>query len=161
MVKKTLTLALLCAVGYGAYRLAVSNSGDLEGSDDPALIDGRAWVDMMPEKETDYVNAALFLTPAELGAFHRGSQWEGRYELFELKRDKGTIRLRFPQSGRATQLSFTVKTCKDRRPFDLCLDLSANPWGGPRRYYGFSNPDEEKKELAGVSRELHGEANGR
>jgi hypothetical protein len=145
MFKKFATLALLCALGYGAYRFAVSGSSEVGASDEPGLINDRAWFEKQPEKPTEYVHAAIFIESAKVGVFQRASAYDYRGELFEMKRDKENVSVVFPQSGRATQFSFTVKTCSDRKPFDLCLDLTANPWGGPRRYYGFRADEDSQK----------------
>ncbi len=31
--------------------------------------------------------------------------------------------------------------CDDLPPFDLCLTMSKNPWGGPKKYYSTNDPD--------------------
>jgi hypothetical protein len=154
---RRLALALVAAgvLAFCLVRRASSPAPtDADGAADPALLDGRVWVDGRPVKHTDYVNAVFFVSDANLGIFDRASSYDMHLELFDMTRDKTTIRLTFPQSKRSATLRFSVRQCRDRTPFDLCLDISSNPWGGPSHYYGFSHPDEERQSLGPVAQDL-------
>jgi hypothetical protein len=69
-----------------------------------------------------------------------------------MTRDATSVDLTFPQSNREAKFTFAVRECTDRKPFDLCLSLSSNPWGGPTEYFGFSRPEDEQHELGALSR---------
>jgi hypothetical protein len=131
----------------------------------PGEIDGRAWVEKRPEKLTEYVHVAIFVSRANFALFERASSYDVHFELADVSRKDDKVSVYFPQSGRSATVSFKVKSCSDLPPFDLCLDLSDNPWGGPKRYYGFSQPDDESSqlgELAGQARRraIEGSAHG-
>jgi hypothetical protein len=119
---------------------------------DPALVDGRLWVDSRPDRRTDYVQGALFVTDANFGLFERASAYDVRIEFFDMTRDGKSIRLTFPQTRREAKFDFSVRDCSDHKPFDLCLSISSNPWGGPKEYYGFSRPEDEQRELGALAR---------
>jgi hypothetical protein len=119
---------------------------------DPSLVDGRLWVDSRPDRRTDYVQAAFFVTDANLGIFERASSYDLRLEFFDMTRDTRTISLTFPQTNRHAKFTFSIRECTDHKPFDLCLTLSSNPWGGPTDYYGFSRPEDEQREMGALSR---------
>jgi hypothetical protein len=143
-------VTLYCAVRGGSTSTPSSSSDA-----DPSLVDGRLWVDHQPEKLRDYVHGVLFLGSANLGVFERSSAYDVHFELFDMTRDKQTIRMTFPQTRRDADLRYSVRECQEEKPFDLCLDLSSNPWGGPTRYYGFSRPDDEERSLGAVSARMH------
>lgn len=143
-------IALLVLASVAVWRL-FAKSDSPAATEDPGLIDDRVWLETNPEKPTQYVHVAYFIEEADLGIFQRGSSYDMRLELFEFSRNKNAIELTFPQSGRTAKFTFEVKGCSDKRPFDLCLDVSANPWSGPRRYYGFMRKEDEAKETKGLS----------
>ena len=64
-----------------------------------------------------------------------------RFEIFEYRREGPKADVRFPQDGRESHLEYTITACDELRPFDLCLDLADNPWGGPKRYYGLRDQE--------------------
>jgi hypothetical protein len=154
---RALALAFL-AVGVLAFcllrRATSPASTDADADADPALLDGRLWADGRPVKHTDYVNAVFFVTDATLGVFQRASSYDMHVELFDMTRDKARIRLSFPQSKRSATFRYSVRQCRDRAPFDLCLDMSSNPWGGPTHYYGFSRPEDERQALGDMAKDL-------
>jgi hypothetical protein len=141
--------SVLIILGLRALRGRSGSTAVEEAQDE--LIDGRVWVEGRPDRMTDYVHAALFAPRANLGLFERASAYDLRLEFFDLSRQKGALRIHFPQTKKDANVTFVVKECSDKAPFDLCLDLSDNPWGGPKRYYGFQKPEDEKAQLGGLS----------
>lgn len=132
----TVGLALL---GLALVWFVQRRSGDSEGPDqarggDPALLLDRVWVDSKPEKYTDYTHALLVLSGAPIGLFQKASAYQATTEIFEYKRRDGLLGVLFPQSGTKRETKFRIHECSELPPFDLCLDLAKNPWGGPRRY---------------------------
>jgi hypothetical protein len=163
---RTKLLVLLAAsvpIVFGLRALrgrAPSDTTAVEHADD-ALIDGRTWVEGRPEKLTDYVHAAFFVTRVNIGLFERASAYDVRLEFFDVSRSKGALKIHFPQTKKEANVTFSVKECKDKPPFDLCLDLGDNPWGGPRRYYGFQRPEDEKAQLGYFSARVRAAAAAR
>ena len=110
---------------------------------DPSEITGRIWVESKAKSQTDYVQG-LYLAPVVgYGTVNKSSTFDWHVELLKFKRSAGKLTVTFPQTGKSTDLDVTVSPCKDLPPFDLCLDLSENPWGGPKRYHGTSKKSEE------------------
>ncbi len=111
--------------------------------EDPSLLFGRLWFETKPQSPTDYVHGAYLVSRPAMGLFHRSSAYDFHFERFDYKRDGKKIALTFPQSGRKAEISYTIKACDELPPFDLCLDLADNPWGGPKRYYGTRQQEED------------------
>jgi hypothetical protein len=116
--------------------LVACHSESARPGEDPTLIYGRPWLEAKPSRDRDFVHAMFVAPQAPVGIFQRASAFEARLELFRYQRQGNTMRLRFPQSGRGAELSYRITACDELPPFDLCLDVSKNPWGGPKRYYG-------------------------
>ena len=128
--------------------------GVTDGGEDAGLFLDRVWIDSKPEKYTDYAHVMFALGGAPIGIFQKGSAYRITAELYEYRRTGNRLTVHFPQTGVKRQVSYRVRRCEDLSPFDLCLDLSENPWGGPRRYYGLSDPDEERALLGTVRHHL-------
>jgi hypothetical protein len=124
------------------------------GGEDPSLLTERVWLDSQPEKPTDYVNAAFFLSSPSLGVFQKASGYDMHVERFDHRRDGHTLELTFPQTGKKATFTFTITPCATLPPYDLCLDLSENPWGGPKRYFGKRQQDDEDESLRGMRARL-------
>ena len=140
--KGKLALVLCLGVaGYAVYRF-VGGMGKADG--DPNLVTDRVWLEKEPEKPTDYVHG-FFVARRGVSLFSRASQYDFRFELETYKREGNKLSLTFPQTGRKVDVTYTVKECSDLPPFDLCLDLSDNPWGGPKRYRGVREQEGESK----------------
>jgi hypothetical protein len=136
-----LTTSLLAiALAYWMWPSRTTHDA-MDGGADPALLADRVWIEALPSQPTEQVHAMLVLADAPLGVFQRGSAYQSTLELFEYKRDANRIALRFPQSDKKDGFSFRVRHITDHPPFDLALDVSANPWGGPHTYYGFEDED--------------------
>ena len=146
---KNLALVALCG-GMALLAWRAVHRTDAPGGDDSLAFD-RVWVEKRADKHTDYVHVMLLLQRAHVGLFERASSYDVHFELGEFSRDKGTVKLVFPQSGAKKDFTVKVAKCNSLPPFDLCLDVSENPWGGPRRYYGFADQEEEGKELGGLA----------
>lgn len=133
-MKKAMVLALALAglvvlVRGGGQDDAAPTTGDAD------LISDRLWVDSKPERYTDYVNALVVIDDVPIGLFQKASAYHMVLEVFEYKRAGNKVALEFPQSKKRRSFRYTVTRCDDLPPFDLCLTVNENPWGGPRRYY--------------------------
>jgi hypothetical protein len=122
--------------------------------EDPSLLVGRIWVDSTPEKPTDYAQGAFLLPRPAFGLFQRSSSYDFHFERFDYKREGQTLELTFPQTGKTAKVTFTVTACNTLPPYDLCLDLSENPWGGPKRYFGMRRVDEDDAAMRGMRAHL-------
>ena len=128
-----------------------SRSGAAHRTEDPSLVLDRLWLDSKPEKYTDYTHIFFVISAAPFGIFQQSSAYRSVAELTEYKRKGDRLFMHFPQSDKNREVTFRISQCDELPPFDLCLDLSENPWGGPRRYYGLADPDQEQ-ELFGARR---------
>ena len=122
--------------------------------EDPSLLFNRVWVDSKPEKPTDYMHGVFVLPRPALGLFQRSSTYDFHFERFDYRRDGQALKLTFPQTGKTAEITFTVTACQTLPPFDLCLDLSDNPWGGPKRFFGKRQQDDDDAALRGMRAHL-------
>ncbi len=156
-------VALLCVAIAGAWyvrrnrshRAGQSDSrADGARTEDPSLVLDRLWLDSKPEKYTDYTHIFFVISAAPFGVFQQSSAYRSVAELTEYKRKGDRLLMHFPQNDKTAEVSYRIRQCDDLPPFDLCLDLSQNPWGGPRRYYGLADPDQEQRLLGTRRHEL-------
>jgi len=141
--KWTKILVVVALAGVAFYlgsRWLTSTDDD----DDQALVFDRTWMTEVPERETDFLHGLVVLRAHPYGAFYKASSWRMEQEVFEYRTSDQTFDIRFPQSGRQAKLSTSVRRCDDHPPFDLCLTLDQNPWGGPTSFYGFLDDEEEE-----------------
>jgi hypothetical protein len=148
-LRRLLTAAGLLLVAVFAWR-ELRGVGPAADEDD-AMAFNRVWVEKRPDKHTDYVHVMLLFDRSHFGLFERASSYDLRLEFAEFTREKSTVKLVFPQTGAKKDFTVKVTRCDSLPPFDLCLDVNENPWGGPRRYYGFTDPENERKELGGIA----------
>jgi hypothetical protein len=146
---RSIPIALACTALAVLGGCSTPSAGE-----DPSLLLDRIWIDSQPDKPTDYMQAAYLLPEPTLGIFQRASAYDIRAERFDYRRDGKTLELTFPQTGKTSRVTFTVTACRTLPPFDLCLDLSDNPWGGPKRYFGMRAQDEDDATLRAVRARL-------
>lgn len=144
----------------GATLFATTLScGSATTDEDPSLIQGRMWFAKMPEKATEHVHGLFIVPRPKRGIFSNSSAYDLHLEVFEYAREEGKVKLKFPQSDKKAEFSYTIKAC-DEEPFDLCLDLDNNPWGGPKRYYAKKASNGLEDELAARHAALQAAASG-
>jgi hypothetical protein len=149
--RSLVTVLAIGAVAFGAWRWLGARA---PAGEDPSLLVDRVWLDGKPQKYTDYIQAFFASSQSPISAFQRSSSYDFHFEIAHFRRDKDKLALTFPQTERQASVTFSIRACKDLPPFDLCLDLSDNPWGGPKRYYGMREQDDESRELGPVARRL-------
>lgn len=125
-----------------------------EPGSDPALLLDRLWLDSKPEKYTDYTHVMFAVSYAPIGIFQKASSYQATAELYEFKRRDGRLSIHFPQTGSRHEVTYKIRTCDELPPFDLCMDLSENPWGGPRRYYALADQDQEAARFGELRHQL-------
>lgn len=138
--KKIAYASIGVAVAIVGYRWLSAPAA--ESPLDPALVADRVWVEAEPESLRQLVHRAFLVSSVRLGIFDHSSFYAGRHEIFEWKRAGDRLRMVFPQDRRKAEIQFAVTRCDDLFPYDLCLDLRENPWGGPQRFYGMEDPDD-------------------
>jgi len=146
-----LILALILAVLWWCFR------GPTESlqREDPSMIVNRLWVDSAPVKDTDYIHALVMITRLPIGLVQRASSYRFVAERFDYRRRDKRVELTFPQSGKQSRFTYRIWACDDLPPYDLCLELSSNPWEtGPRRYYGMREQSRATKQHLELRRRL-------
>ena len=137
-------VACVLIVGFRWWRARTSTgrtatTAGASKAEEPRLILERPWIDRIPEKATEHMNAFLMIDRESLGIFQKGSQYQIFLELFRHKRGgttaKPEVGFMFPQTGKQAKVKYRIWSCDDLDGFDLCLELSKNPWGGPTRYH--------------------------
>lgn len=131
-------LLVLVYLGWKWWTGSEESADATRDKADPSLLLDRVWIDKIPEAYTDYMHAFVALADHPVGIFQKASSYRVEAELFQFKRKDSKIQLLFPQTNKKKQFTYKITHCDDLPPFDLCLDLSKNPWGGPKRYYGDS-----------------------
>jgi len=104
------------------------------------MLAGRVWFEKKPERAEDLVHHLFVAKRPARGVFARASAYQATLELFEYERDKDKVRLVFPQDARKKAFDFKITSC-DHDDFELCLELSDNPWSGPKKYYAMRETD--------------------
>ena len=155
-----LIVLILLYLGWRYLWPGGSAASDPRKAEDPALLLDRVWIDSKPDKYTDYVHAALLLDDIPMGLFQKASAYHVVLELFEFKRAGAEVRVHFPQSDTTKKFTYQVTRCDDLPPFDLCLTLSKHPWGGPKRYYGLRETEDERRVLGDLRTRLEAEVAG-
>ncbi len=118
-----LAAGLAAAVGLHSLRGASTSSG---------VLVGRVWVDKLPSKDTDHVEAFVVIDDPSMGAFQRASSFEGSFELFKYEpKGEGKLVMLFPQSKKKYDVAYDAKAC-DERGFDYCLSLDGAPRGAQK-----------------------------
>jgi hypothetical protein len=118
------------------------------------LLHDRVWVDSKPNAETDHVHGFVALSYVPIGLFSKASAYEVHLESFHHTGAGGKLQIVFPQTDREETVQTVVTECNELPPFDLCLDLDRNPWGGPTRYYGMRDDGAEEKHLGSLRRRM-------
>jgi hypothetical protein len=150
--RRWLLLPLLALIAYFGFR-SLGGHPEANRDEPPETLFNRIWLEKVPDKPTDYVHGAFVLGEQPFGAFQRASTFDFHVELFEYDRSGKQLKLSFPQTDKTAKVTFTITSC-DEPPFDLCLTLSDNPWGGPKKYYGFKDSGDEQKRLPGAAQDL-------
>ena len=100
----------------------------------------RAWFDKYPRTAKDEVKLWIFFAGG-LGIYETGSSWKLSLEIFDFERQADNVALEFLQDGKKASTKFSIATCDDVPPFDVCLTLT-DPPRGPAKYYGFASEEE-------------------
>ena len=147
-VGKWVALLILFVLIYLGWRFwAGSDDATTERKLDPATLLDRVWIDQIPEAHRDYMHAFVALSEEPVGLFQKASSYRAEAELFQFERKGNKFNLEFPQTGTKKSFSFKISTCNELPPFDLCLDVTENPWGGPKRYYSASDGRSSARDL--------------
>ncbi len=155
--KKWLALIVLLVIVYVGWKYLWpgGEAADRQArAEDPSLLLDRVWIDSKPDKYTDYVHAALFIDDIPMGLFQKASAYHVILEIFEFKRSDNKVKVHFPQSDKKRQFSYRITSCDELPPFDLCLHINKHPWGGPKRYYGVRETDDERAYLGDLRSQL-------
>lgn len=156
MPRRRIRLSALAVLGLVLLALWWwrSDGSDQAGParDSSRLLYDRVWVDSLPEKHTDYMHAMLVLRDAPVGVFQKASSYHAILEVFEHQKKGKRLRVFFPQTRTQKGMKFRIHECDELPPFDLCLDLEKNPWGGPKRYYSTSDADDELEAIGSAMR---------
>ncbi len=126
----------------GAGAGAQADAVDIEASKpvNARAILSRVWFDRYPRTAKDDVKLWIFFAGG-LGIYEAGSSWKLSLEIFDFERQADSVALEFLQDGKKASTKFSIATCDDVPPFDVCLTLT-DPPRGPAKYYGFASEEE-------------------
>jgi len=146
LYKVQLCGAAIAAALLAAFWTVGSDAPTVRGAAPPRQLLGRIWFDHYPESTRD-VNAYAVFLPGGIGLVEQGSVWRSRHEIFDFERRGDQLDLELIQDGRRQTIGFTVESCDEQPPFDICLTLDENPTGGPTRFYSFGDGEDWSEHL--------------
>jgi hypothetical protein len=131
-------LAVLGFLGLGVALAMCASSDETQGED--AILEGRIWLDRVPDQRGDDVQIAVFVAGGEDAkdwrgtvALAKGNAFRGDFERFRYHLPGGgKMRLQPLPSGGVSSPTFKARTCSEEG-FDFCLDVEGFP-RGPKRY---------------------------
>jgi hypothetical protein len=132
-MKKLIWILLILIAGYLLWRWW--NSGSPETADrGERLFYDRVWLDQLPRRDTDTVQAFVAVKEQPIGLFQASSQWKGTYELFTYEpQGDGKAVFLYPQTKDKERVGYRAVACTEKG-FDFCLELQGAS-RGVRRYY--------------------------
>lgn len=133
-----LALAVAAAAPILAITAATASLTTTAGN--PRAVLGRVWFDRYPEKLTDEAQIWIWFGGG-IGIHDTGSFWRQTTDVFEFERQGDKLSMVYLQDKKPAETRFSITTCDEKPPFDLCLDLT-NALGGSKRYYGFGDADD-------------------
>jgi hypothetical protein len=129
-----------CAIGAACAGFWWISSRSEPAARDPKQILGRVWFDRLPKSRTDDVTLAIWLGGG-IGLYDKGSAWRSTVDIFEFERRGDALDMTFLHDKKAASTKFSIKSCDDKPPFDLCVTFDDAP-RGPKTLYGFAYDDE-------------------
>jgi hypothetical protein len=118
----------------------VRGGAEREPLGNPRAVLGRVWFDRYPDKLTDEVQIWIWFGGG-MGIHDTGSAWRSATDVFEFERQGDKLSMIYLQDRKTAETRFTIASCSEKPPFDLCLDLQS-ALGGRTRYYGFGDADD-------------------
>lgn len=132
---KWMSLALVAAAGFGAYRL-LPFGGDAQ--DGLQHLANQVWIERLPENDRDQIHHIVLVQEGRdrFGAFGRSSTWRHFIEVFMWQRENEHLTLHLPQDRVRLDLTARVWDCEGEAPapFELCLELKGHS-GRTAHYY--------------------------
>lgn len=143
-------VAVLCSVlalALGSAALVSWTGGDeAQVAERPArLLLNRIWFDRMPETNRDDVAVWIWLAGG-IGIYQHGSAFRASMDIFEFERSGHSVAMSFLHDGEAASTEYTIESCDEQPPFDLCLTLLTAP-RGRNRYYSFGSGDDMSEQI--------------
>ena len=138
--KKTLIIIILIVLAGLIWWYFSRRQDAATGAEDSSLIYDRVWVDQKPKMSKAYIQALFVMEHLPVGVFQKASAYRLEVERFDYRIDKGQIDLRLPQTDRKAKIRYSITSCNELPPYDLCLTLDKHPMEGPRRFFGLRNP---------------------
>jgi hypothetical protein len=129
-----LTLGLLIASCHKDTSEQASKNALSEAEAEQMLIN-RNWMDLWPASETEKLHVFRFVPTMGGGVFQDRTLFQGTFELFTYRVDKGQIRFHLHHEKQRVDTNFRIENVEGPKPFDLKLTLDDSP-RGPHVYYG-------------------------
>jgi hypothetical protein len=136
-MKRAILVLVLGAVCYGGWRLW-SGGDELDGGENPALIQRYIWADKDLERTPPTEYAHLFALPdavddhgRHLGGVLKASHYDMHLRVFEHRLEGNRAQLKFLQEGKKGEFRFRITRCKQ----GVCLEMKKSPWGGSEKYF--------------------------
>jgi hypothetical protein len=128
-------------------------------TDDPGLIVERLWLDSYPQEPTDKLAIWLFLDNG-FGIFRTGSSLRFVVDVVSHDRSGDRLSVTILEENKKKETRYSIKSCDDKPPFDLCLTFESPPLG-PAKLYGFKDETELARRFPGLAAQAKAAASAR
>jgi hypothetical protein len=113
--------------------------------EDPALLLERPWFDRLPEAPSEKFSAWLLFDDG-IGLYREGSSFRFQMDIVSHERKGEALTVVTLDDNKKKETRFSITSCSDKPPFDLCLTFSSAPLG-PTKLYSFKDSDQAARRL--------------
>jgi hypothetical protein len=113
--------------------------------EDPALLLERPWFDTLPEAPSDKFSAWLLFDDG-IGLYRVGSSFRFQMDIVSHERKGEALTVVTLDDNKKKETRFSITSCSDKPPFDLCLTFAQAPLG-PTKLYSFKDSNQAARRL--------------
>jgi len=114
-------------------------------ADSPDLLARRLWLDSYPDAPTDKFSLWLFVDDG-IGIFRKGSGFRFLIDVVEYDQKGDRLSVKILEENKKKETRYTIKSCNEKPPFDLCLTFENAPLGSAK-FYGFKDSEQLARRL--------------
>jgi hypothetical protein len=114
--------------------------------EDPALLLERPWFDKLPEAPSEKFSAWLLFDDG-IGLYREGSSFRFQMDIVSHERKGEQLTVVTLDDNKKKETRFSITSCSDKPPFDLCLTFAQAPLG-PTKLYSFKDSDQASNRIA-------------
>lgn len=139
-----LFLAVIVAIALLVIERCRPADEGVEADAAPRLLLNRVWFDKLPKRDTDSIDLWIFLSGG-VALHENGSRYRGAFDFLDFERQGAKLDGKYLHDKKAFKTSFSVRSCTENPPFDLCLTLD-DVDGKKVELYGFGSDEDMEQE---------------